>query len=70
MQSLRNYQIDLISTTRELLAEHRRVLVVLPTGGGKTQTFCSIAQLSTHRNNNVLILAHRVELIEQMGKRW
>jgi DNA repair protein RadD len=69
MQSLRNYQIDLISTTRELLAEHRRVLVVLPTGGGKTQTFCSIAQLSTHRNNNVLVLAHRVELIEQISYR-
>lgn len=69
MQGLRAYQIDLVATIRELLSEHRRVLAVLPTGGGKTQAFCSIAQLSTYRNNNVLILAHRSELLEQISNR-
>jgi DNA repair protein RadD len=66
---LRSYQIDLIEALRAELAEHRRVLAVLPTGAGKTHTFCTIAQLSTYRNHNVLILVHRSELIEQTSRR-
>lgn len=66
---LRSYQIDLIEQIRAELREHRRILAVLPTGGGKTHTFCTIAQLSTFRNHNVLILVHRSELIEQTCRR-
>lgn len=69
MSGLRVYQLDLIEMLREQLAVHRRVLAVLPTGAGKTQVFCSIAQLSTFRNQNVLILAHRTELLEQISSR-
>jgi len=66
---LRTYQIDLIEQIRAELHEHRRILAVLPTGAGKTHTFCTIAQLSTYRNNNVLILVHRSELIAQTSAR-
>lgn len=66
---LRQYQIDLIEQIRIELRSSRRVLAVLPTGAGKTHTFCSIAQLSAERNNNVLILVHRSELLQQTSTR-
>lgn len=69
IMSLRQYQIDLIEQIRYGLREHRRILAVLPTGAGKTHTFCTIAQLSTQRNNNVLILVHRSELLQQTSAR-
>ena len=69
MMSLRQYQVDLIEQIRYGLREHRRILAVLPTGAGKTHTFCTIAQLSTQRNNNVLILVHRSELLQQTSAR-
>jgi len=43
----------------------RKVLYVLPTGGGKTVIFCFIAEQALRRGNRVLILVHRQELIEQ-----
>lgn len=67
--SLRQYQLDLIDAIRAELPHHRRVLAVLPTGAGKTHTFCTIAQRSAVKNNNVLILVHRAELLEQTSKR-
>lgn len=67
--SLRQYQIDLIDAIRAELPHHRRVLAVLPTGAGKTHTFCTIAQRTCNKNNNVLILVHRSELLEQTSKR-
>lgn len=67
--ALRTYQIDLIEHIRTELRYHRRILAVMPTGAGKTHTFCTIAQLSTYRNHNVLILVHRSELIEQTSRR-
>ena len=66
---LRSYQTDLIEHLREMLRDHRRVLAVLPTGAGKTTIFCTIAARSIGRNNNVLILVHRAELIEQTSAR-
>lgn len=66
---LRTYQHDVIEALRAELPHHRRILAVMPTGSGKTHTFCTIAQLSTNRNHNVLILVHRKELIEQTSAR-
>lgn len=59
---LRDYQRHAISALREAFREHRRVGFVLPTGGGKTVVFASIADLAHGR---VLILQHRRELVEQ-----
>ena len=44
----------------------RAPLYVLPTGGGKTILFASIAQSADRRAKRVLILAHRVELVDQI----
>ena len=43
----------------------KRTLLVLPTGCGKTIVFAKIAEERVRRADRVLILAHRVELLEQ-----
>lgn len=63
---LRPYQIDAVSAVRDAMAEHRRVLLVSPTGSGKTACFSYIARGAQHKNKRVLILAHRRELIKQI----
>lgn len=63
--SLRDYQQNLLEDLRAQLRHHKRVLGVLPTGGGKTRIFCEIAKLARQRGLNVQILVHRRELLEQ-----
>ena len=62
---LRPYQTDAVSACMRSWREHRRILLVLPTGAGKTITFAAIAQHVVDRGHKVLILAHREELLEQ-----
>jgi superfamily II DNA or RNA helicase len=50
------------------MAGHRRVLFVLPTGGGKTYTFVHIAEQAAIRGNRVCILVHRQELVDQSSR--
>ena len=45
----------------------RRVLYVLPTGGGKTFTYAQIAHGAASKGKRILILEHRKELIKQAG---
>lgn len=59
---LRPEQVTFIDGLRDALRTHRRVLGVLPTGGGKTVCFTHIAQVARGR---VLILVHRRELVIQ-----
>ena len=61
--TLRPYQqeaIDAVLTARR--AGVRRMLVCLPTGAGKTVIFARLAQLAQRQ---VLVLAHREELLQQ-----
>ena len=58
---LRDYQTDLVDRTREALREVRRVLVQLPTGGGKT----AIASFMTNTSAITWFICHRQELIDQ-----
>jgi DNA repair protein RadD len=44
-----------------------RVCFCLPTGGGKTVVFANFVAGGVERGKRVLILAHRVEIIEQIG---
>ncbi len=60
---LRPYQATAIANVREAYRKgHRSVLVVMPTGTGKTVLFAEIARLA---KGPVLVLAHRQELVEQ-----
>lgn len=64
--SLRPYQSALIQGIFERWHQgDRRVMAHLPTGGGKTICFGAIASEFTRRNEQVLILAHREELVTQ-----
>ena len=66
---LRDYQAPMVDRVRaEFRAGRRRVLMVLPTGGGKTICFCYIAANAAARGNRVWILAHRVELVDQISE--
>lgn len=65
---LRPYQAEAVETVLEGFETHKSQLVVMATGLGKTQVFCDIA--NQWADGNVLILAHRDELIEQARKRY
>ena len=49
-------------------AGNKNVLVVSPTGSGKTVLFCYIAQQSKLKGNRTIILVHRQELVDQTSK--
>jgi superfamily II DNA or RNA helicase len=60
---LRPYQQEALEAVREAYRKkHRRVLVVMPTGTGKTVLFAEISRLA---KGPVLVLAHRQELVQQ-----
>lgn len=64
--TLRPFQAAAVAEIRgAYMAGHRRVLFVLPTGGGKTYTFVHIAEQAAARGNRVGILVHRQELVDQ-----
>ena len=47
----------------------RRILLVSPTGTGKTEVYLSIVRSALARGNRVLVLASQEELIEQPGRK-
>lgn len=63
--SLRPYQQDLVAAVQRLQQDHRRILVNLPTGGGKTVVGTHFIEECHRRGGRSLFLAHRAELIEQ-----
>jgi len=63
---LRPYQIDFTQNIAVSLAQNKRIIAQLATGGGKTISFSSITQRYISKNDdNVLILVHRIELLKQ-----
>jgi len=65
----RAYQAQAALECLEALPEKRRVLLVAPTGMGKTVIATRIISALRERNQNVLLLAHRRELIDQAHAR-
>lgn len=66
---LREYQEDGVAGIRAAFKrKNYPVLFVLPTGGGKTYTFCYIASNAADRGNNTIIIVHRKELLLQASK--
>lgn len=66
---LRDYQIAGVEGIRDSFKRKiLEVLFVLPTGGGKTYTFCYIGANAAARSNRTLIVVHRKELLLQASK--
>ena len=66
----RIYQKEAIQNCRNAFGINKKsVLLVMPTGAGKTVVFSQIAKNAVEKNNNVLILVHRRELVTQASKK-
>ncbi|MFZ9014100.1 MAG: DEAD/DEAH box helicase [Alphaproteobacteria bacterium] len=66
---LRPYQQQLIDDTRfQLQLGRKKVLIVLPTGGGKTVCFSHIAESASKKGSRVCVLVHRAELLDQASR--
>lgn len=63
---LRQYQHEAVERVRaEFTAGHRRVLLVAPTGSGKTVMFAALAASHAAAGRRVIVVAHRRELLTQ-----
>jgi DNA repair protein RadD len=66
MIDLRDYQSEVIAKTGEVIKSgKRRPIIVAPTGSGKTIVAADIIRSAVARHRNVLVLAHRREIISQ-----
>ena len=64
MTELRPYQVNVIGDFHAArAANHRRILMVAPTGSGKTVIAASLASSKTRGGGQVLFLAHRREIV-------
>jgi superfamily II DNA or RNA helicase len=67
---LRDYQRAALDGARaQIRAGKKRVLIVLPTGTGKTVVFAEAIRLACAKGGKALVLAHRTELLEQARKK-
>jgi superfamily II DNA or RNA helicase len=67
MITLRPHQVECIQDTNRLLQHHLNVLVVLPTGGGKSLTLAEYARMFRDSNQPCVVFAHKDVLIEQLS---
>ena len=66
---LRPYQIKAVNDIRKRYAQgYKSPVLVANCGWGKSCTASEVARLSCAKGNRVLVLAHRIELIEQLQK--
>jgi hypothetical protein len=63
---LRPYQSEAVEAVRQRFRERaRKVLLICPTGGGKTVVFSHIALKAVEKGSRVVVIAHRRELVKQ-----
>lgn len=64
---LHQYQIEVVKDIQGSWAKHRRILLQMPTGTGKTHVFCEIIRQhrEEHRGKRILVLTHKRELVRQ-----
>ena len=65
---LRDHQERAFDATREAFRRHRRVVVQLPTGAGKTRLAVSMMHAAMERGKRSLFICDRVELIDQTSE--
>ena len=67
---LRDYQLDMLDRLNKAWKRHRSIMVQMPTGTGKTHLMAEVVKewpcRRTGQNEEVLIVAHRRELLEQV----
>ncbi|HSS62828.1 MAG TPA: DEAD/DEAH box helicase family protein, partial [Gammaproteobacteria bacterium] len=65
---LRDYQIKALDDVREAYRRRAKgVLLVMPTGAGKTLTATRLAQLAAAKGTRTVFTAHRKELVSQLS---
>ena len=69
MQSLRPYQIEAIDLLRTSILRHKRSILCVPTGGGKTTIVSAMIASAIAKGKRILFLAHRAELLSQATER-
>jgi superfamily II DNA or RNA helicase len=65
MKHLRTYQIEAIKELRDGFKKHKRQILALTTGGGKTLIFSEMVRLAALRGTQTLVLTNRIELFAQ-----
>lgn len=69
-QILRDYQQRALDDLRSVIRQgHKSVILVAPTGAGKTSIAAELIHLATARGRRIIFLAHRRELISQCSSR-
>lgn len=68
---LRPYQLDAISRLREGIRNgHKRQVLQIATGGGKTKVAAAMTQAAIERGKRVCFIADRIELVDQASARF
>ena len=68
--SLRDYQQAGIDALRAGSGQHLRQILSVPTGGGKTEMACAIAELAYSRGNRVWFIVDKITLASQAKARF
>ena len=63
---LRDYQIEMLGRLHQVWQKCQSVMVQMPTGTGKTHLMAAV--IRENMEHHVLIVAHRVELIDQISQ--
>lgn len=67
MIALRDYQAEALTALRAAYGRGRRApILVSPTGSGKSRMGAAVAELTIARSNRVLVLAPRLEILDQL----
>lgn len=68
MITLRDYQLDMISRSRESLRLNQRILLQAPTGAGKTALACHMMSEAQKKGLSSFFLVHQNELLKQTSR--
>jgi len=67
---LRPYQLEAIEAVRQEIRQGaRKVLLIAPTGSGKTVMFCDVIQRAAAKGSRCVVIAHRRELVAQASQK-